>query len=301
VAIAANVVITLVSLVILFILFPLGKRCYEERASSDLGGRVYDIFQIVAAIVIFAMVAVGASRWESYTNDERFERLSGIHAEGLKSLANEIKSQHSDLTVQHREFIAAINRVLVDVAVLKSKHESGAPVARFQVTNPQDGYYSPILAEIVSVETDPQYEPPEFEGGAVGVRFSRDTLAGRVSVTTMMVGVISSARPDRDPDFENRFEIAIDHDRDDGRTYQSYYGLLSAWSPRLQDVIDSSDVPNLDNLVGTRVELGELLGWVERGSAISLRLGLREIDGKPINPLEAIRGFPYSETLKVED
>ena len=76
-AIAANVVITLVSLVILFILFPLGKRCYEERASSDLGGRVYDIFQIVAAIVIFAMAAVGASRWESYTNDERFERLSG--------------------------------------------------------------------------------------------------------------------------------------------------------------------------------------------------------------------------------
>ena len=117
----------------------------------------------------------------------------------------------------------------------------------------------------------------------------------------MMAGVISSARPDRDPDFENRFEIAIDHDRDDGRTYQSYYGLLSAWNPRLQDVIDSSDVPNLDNLVGTRVELAELLGWVERGSAISLRLGLREIDGKPINPLEAIRGFSYSEALKVED
>ena len=176
-----------------------------------------------------------------------------------------------------------------DVAILKRLHRiDRQAIAGLQLgSDPLEGFRPAILAGIDGVELDPTYEPEEFEGGAVGLRFAADRATRRVSIRAMRKGVVKWVRPDREPKYPGRFELALQHDNGD----ESYYGLLAEWSPRFQEAMGSGDDQNLNAIVGMSVEGGDRLGWVVMGSRKWLRLGIRTKDGTVLNPLRAVSGF----------
>ena len=267
------------TLIIVGILAPVAKRCRQHRQDSNIDGRVYDIFQVSALSLIVA--------------------IAGIFFCNIQ--VSEINEKIGELTVvveeEQRQTTLVLGSLTVGVAVLQAIHDPQATLEPLRLNaNLLDGYIPAALMEVASVETEPDFALTEFEGGAVGLRFEQDMANGRVRVMAMKQGVIRSVGTDRDPDFPGRFEVVLAHD--DG--YQTYYGLLSVWSPRLQDQIARTDGPDIQRLVGMEVKRGELLAWAVQGSGISLRLGARKEDGTPISPLKAIGGFIYTAGVKVE-
>lgn len=185
-----------------------------------------------------------------------------------------------------------VRSLMTNVGILSSFHGIRADAL---LRAPLDEFRAAVSPPIDRVESVTEWAPSSFSDGAVGLRFLSANDESTVPIRVMMDGRILSARPDRDPDFTNRLEFIIEH----AGGFSSYYGIVAELSDRFQAVVDEND-GNIRSLDNQTVIQGELLGFAQEASSIWMRLGLRGPDG-PVNPLEVIKGFSYTDDLIVSE